>query len=292
MEPVPSTITKTYPQRGPLQQFRFAAATAFHCFRCGVAKKSKLLTVYGGDWSRRLCNGCYGRLLSLYKIKAGTATDDEKAEELAALLVSLVSVDDQQEAERCLLVSESRAKYLSPEAFRFLATAEYLAAKLRSEPELEWSPVTIGLCKAVELEVVNSIIRPLAQWAAAEDLADDKKDKDLGRIAAFCAEPNRKPPELGVFAHFLQTVIHSQRRRETSTLIGAFLRLTTDWIGSQWLLDPSGLHQSLATLTRDFRNRAAHIDELAEDDYRRCRELVMGSEGVLWKLEMSVEKYR
>jgi hypothetical protein len=29
MEPVPSTVTKKYPQRGPLQQFRFAEATSF-----------------------------------------------------------------------------------------------------------------------------------------------------------------------------------------------------------------------------------------------------------------------
>lgn len=84
MEPVPSSVTKRYPPRGPLQQFRFAESTAFNCFRCGDPKKSKLITVYNGDWSKRLCNGCYGRLLSLFEIKAGTAPDDEKAAELAA----------------------------------------------------------------------------------------------------------------------------------------------------------------------------------------------------------------
>jgi hypothetical protein len=101
MEPVPSTVTKTYPQRGPLQQFRFAEATAFSCFRCGDTKKSKLITVYNGDWSKRLCNGCYGRLLSLYEIKAGTAGDDQRAEDLAAALLSAVTLDDQRQAE-CL----------------------------------------------------------------------------------------------------------------------------------------------------------------------------------------------
>src|SRR3954454_24092716 len=75
LQPAPSTIVKTYPPRGPMQQFRFAESTAFDCFRCGQAKKSKLITVYRQDWSRRLCNGCYGRLLSIYEIKAGTAPD-------------------------------------------------------------------------------------------------------------------------------------------------------------------------------------------------------------------------
>lgn len=72
--PVPSSIVKQYPSRGPMQQFRFKEATAFRCFRCGSTKTSKLIVVYGQDWNRRLCNGCYGRLLSIYEIKSGTAT--------------------------------------------------------------------------------------------------------------------------------------------------------------------------------------------------------------------------
>ena len=292
MEPVPSTLTKTYPQRGPLQQFRFAQSTAFHCFRCSATKKLKLITVYGRDWSRRLCNGCYGRLLSLYEIKAGTAADHQRAEELTAALLALVSVNDQRQAERLLRASETRAERLSPEALRFIATAEHLAGQLQAEPQLEWSPAVIGLCKGVEAEVVYRLLRPLAKRASHADLTGDKDDKDLSRVAAFCADPDRKPPELGTFAHFLQTVIHSRRRRETSVLIGVFLKLTVEWAGSQWLLDPHGLHQALVTLTTDFRNRAAHIDELAQEDYLRCRELVIGPEGTLWRLLLAVERHR
>ena len=94
MEPVPSNIKKRYPRRGPLQQCRFAEATAFRCFRCTRIKRSKLICVYMDDWSKRLCNGCYGRLLSLYDIKSGTKTEDERATELAGTLLSMVSLDD------------------------------------------------------------------------------------------------------------------------------------------------------------------------------------------------------
>lgn len=111
---------------------------------------------------------------------------------------------------------------LSPEALRFIATAEYVASHLDSSPQLEWSPAVIGLCKAAEVEIVQCIARPLADVAGAENLADDKQDKDIGRIAAFCVTPQRKPPELGTFSHFLQTVIHSQERRLTSPLIRSF----------------------------------------------------------------------
>ena len=208
MEPVPSTITKTYPQRGPLQQFRFAEGTAFRCFRCGNTKKSKLITVYASDWSRRLCNGCYGCLLFLYEIKAGTKADDERAEELAAALLSVVALEDQRQAERVYRTSEKRAERLSPETVRFIATAEHIAGQLQAVPQLEWSPAVIGLCKAVESEVVSRILMPLADKANGADVSAEKKDKDIGRVAAFCVDSTRKPPELGTFAHFLQTVIH------------------------------------------------------------------------------------
>jgi hypothetical protein len=248
--------------------------------------------VYNDDWSRRLCNGCYGRLLSLYEIKSGTATDDQKADELASALLSMVTFDDQRQAEHLLRTSETRAERISSEAARFIATAEHVAGQLQADPQLEWSPAVIGLCKAVEMEVVTRILRPLAMQTSDEDLAGDKNDKDLGRIAMYCVDVNRKPPELGSFAHFLQTVIHSQQRRETSVLVRAFLRQSSEWTGSHWLLDPAGLHRELTLLTRDFRNRAAHIDELNRDDYLRCRSLVIGSDGMLWKLVIDTEHHR
>lgn len=111
-------------------------------------------------------------------------------------------------------------------------------------------------------------------------------------MAAFCVDPTRKPPELGAFAYFLQTVIHSEQRRDTSALIRTFLRLAGDWTGSNWLFDPTGLHQSLAMLTATFRNRAAHIDELGKEDYLGCRELVIGAQGVVWELLLATERHR
>lgn len=287
MESVPSTVTKTYPPRGPLQQFRFSDGTAFTCYRCGDAKK--LITVYGGDWGRRLCNGCYGRLLSLYDIKAGTAPDDERAEALGLALLSMVTADDLRKSEQLFRASEKRSERLLPETLRFVATAEHVAKQLGADPQLEWSPAVIGLCKAVESEIVGRVLRPLSMRAARENLGADKGDKDLGRVAAYCADSTRKPPELGTFSHFLQTIIHSQQRRQNSPVIGAFLKLTAEWTGSHWLLDPAGMHRSLEELTGRFRNRAAHIDELGRQDYDMCRELVIGGKGILWQLVVSTE---
>ena len=203
MEPVPSSVKKRYPRRGPLQQCRFAEATAFRCFRCARVKRSKLVCVYMDDWSRRLCNGCYGRLLSLYKIKSGTKAEDERAGELAGALLSTVSLDDQRQAERLYRAAEERAKHLSPEAVRFIATAEHVASELEFEPQLEWSPAVIGLCKAVESELVDRIIVPLAGKTLGVDLTADKRDRDIGRVTAFCMDTRKKPLGVGSVRAFL-----------------------------------------------------------------------------------------
>ena len=121
-----------------------------------------------------------------------------------------------------------------------------MAEQLQADPQLEWSSAIVGLCKAVEAEIIWRIVRPLADLTSRENLSSDKNDRDPGRVAAFCADPARKPPELGAFAHFLQTVIH--------------ITLIANWRKSCWLLEPNGLHNALTFLTTDFRNRAAHID--------------------------------
>ncbi len=70
------------------------------------------------------------------------------------------------------------------------------------------------------------------------------------------------------------------------------MKLLAQWTGSQWLLDPNGLHRALVSLTMNFRNRAAHIDELGKTDYAACRELVIGDDGALWRLLVATEGHR
>lgn len=291
MDPLPAEATKTYPPRGPLQQVRFAASTAFECFRCGRSTKSKLITVYGGEWSKRLCNGCYGRLLSLYEIKAGTSPDDERAEKLADALLSMAAADDVRRVQERMLAAEKRANLLCSESLRFIATAEHVAGALSSEPQLEWSPAVIGLCKAVEAEVVERVIRPLAEPCTELDLSADKRGKDVGRVASYCADTGRKPPELGAFAHCPQTVIHSKERRETSPLLGVFPGLASNWTGSGWVLDPDGCYSALVLLCAEFRNKAAHTEELDQAEYKCCRDLTIGSDGPIWRLVLATKEH-
>jgi hypothetical protein len=251
-----------------------------------------LIVTYNCNWDHLLCNGCYGRLLSIYNIKAGTQSEDEKATELAALLLSVYDKDQLREAERLYQLREDRAKHLSENALRFVATAEHLSRSLETAADLDWSPVTMGLCKAVETEIIERILRPLSAQLTGEALDADVRDRDLGRVAKFFADGNAKPPELGSFAHFLQTALKSEGRRTSSTVVGGLYKLFAAWPNSAWLANPAGFHAILVRLTRDFRNRAAHTDLLSQRDYESCRDLVLGPDGLLWKLVASTQPHK
>jgi hypothetical protein len=87
---------------------------------------------------------------------------------LAAALLSAITLDQRRQAENLLRTSEKRAERLSAEAVRFIATAQYVAGQLQADPQLEWSPAVIGLCKAVEAEIVVRILRPLADLTSRD----------------------------------------------------------------------------------------------------------------------------
>ena len=58
--PAPEKIAKEFPKEGDLQLFRLEKLHEFKCVGCQESKKSKMVAVRSRDWSKLLCNGCYG----------------------------------------------------------------------------------------------------------------------------------------------------------------------------------------------------------------------------------------
>ena len=284
-------ISKEYPKRGPLKQFRFEKSISFNCFRCGQSKTSKLISIYNNDWSKRLCNGCYGRLLSIYGIKVGQTEIDEKAEKLVDVLIKLVDDNKVREQSSKINIQSNKVKFLSPTTMRFFATSECVAETLTKESNLDWSPAIIGLCKAFELELVERLINPLKEFCKGINFSElDLKDKDFGKIANYCSGKPIKPPELGVVNHFISTAINSKERLESSNFLKlGFKQFLSKLPNHNWLIDRNGLIGGIQELTTKYRNKAAHTDELEADDYQNCKDLVFGNNGIIWELILSSE---
>jgi hypothetical protein len=178
---------------------------------------------------------------------------------------------------------------LHTDTILFLNTADTLAAALR-EYDLDWSAAVIMLCKAFEKETNVRLIVPLREKTRGRDLKVDTADKDLGRIARFCSAAGQ-PPELGTLAYFLNTAIHSKQRRVSSILLQAFYELVSEWPRSRWLIDEFGLEAALKRLTKEFRNPAAHIQKLSENDFRNCRNFMREApEIVMLKLFLATSR--
>lgn len=284
-------ITKEYSSRGPLKQYRFDKSISFSCFRCEQTKVSKLITIYGNNWTKRLCNGCYGRLLSIYNIKAGQQNIDEKVEQISILLLKLVAENKIKEQTNRIILKQNLTKHLSSLSIRFFATSECVAETLSKEQNLDWSPAIIGICKAFELEIIERFINPLKDLSKGLVFSDsDLKDKDFGRIASYCSGKPIKPPELGVLNHFLMTALNSKDRIETSSFLrDGFKPFILKRPNSNWLIDKKGFISSIDNLTKNYRNKAAHTDELDKSDYDNCKELVFGNNGIMWELIISTQ---
>ncbi|MBX2905771.1 MAG: hypothetical protein KF744_07030 [Taibaiella sp.] len=279
-------ITKEYPVRGPLKQFRFEKSISFSCFRCAQTKVSKLITINNSDWNQMLCNGCYGRLLSIYEIKSGSRTFEEKSDELSQLLLKLADEHSVKQQSNKIAIKQNQAKFLSPSSMRFFATAEVVANTLTKETDLDWSPAVIGICKAFEFEIVEKFLDKLREACSVLPMEEsDIKDKDFGRVASYCFRKMAKSPELGSISHFLITAMNSKERLDKSEFLKNGLKpFIAKRPNANWLIDKNGLASSIEMLTKSFRNKAAHTDELNANDYESCKELVFGEKGVMWEL--------
>ena len=240
------------------------------------------MTVFRQDWNRLLCNGCYGRLLSLHDIRAGATDDSELADRLAEELLALVSEEELRKAVQLLRTRISGFDQLTERSQRLLATSEFVARHLANATGLDWSAAVVGMCKAVEVELVERLVAPLAAECRGLDLDEDAQDKDLERVARFCIGRSRTPPELGTIRHCLQTASYSRSRRDTSSLLRALRRTMSRWPDSPWLLQPDGALAVLEQVTTQYRNRAVHTDELQQADFDACFDLVLGDRGLMW----------
>jgi hypothetical protein len=281
----PFAIIKTYPVRGPLQQYRLERSYTFHCFRCAGSKTSKLIGTYSGDWERAICNGCYGRLLSFFNIKAGQGTDDERSEAMARELLQLADEDVARAALRWERARQEAATTLSALALRLLGTSEFVAQRLGESPQLDWSAAVLGLCKAFETELIMRVMKPIREAAREGDLRGDLADAELSRIARYCARDDVAPPELGTMARFFETVIRSRSRAGTSPLLQGFRKVVARQRDGAWILATDGLASATHEIATRFRNPAVHTADLGAPDYRQCRQMLSAMRafsGSLW----------
>jgi hypothetical protein len=221
------------------------------------------------------------------EIKNAAEPIPEKAFRLAQLVLDAIPPPSELGAKASMVPGpmETTVTDLTTTAQRFVRTAQELARHLHGQTGFDWSGPVMGICAAFEVESIQRLIEPLGVELRAGPIPDDDvEDKDIGRITKYCVGLAERPPEIGTIGRFLQLVGTSKRRMATSPTLQAFKSLLAGWRGGDWLIDRAGGVAAFDELTRLFRNRAAHTDEITETDFEECRQFVTGSDGILWKL--------
>lgn len=279
-------IIKTYPCRGPLNQFRFEKSISFVCFRCSNTKTSKLVSTYRENWNLKLCNGCYGRLISLYEIRSSSDPSEAKFSALDQNIRDIWSQFENQVSE--LEREISKKSSFDSDTNKFLATAEFLKRKLPDEENLEWSPAIISLCKAVENELVKKWILPLKLMAEGAKVNNQVIDKRTQRLEKYIMGINDTPPELGSIYFFIDILSKSESFRNNSPTFELIKEYSQKRPLSYKFYSSNGISDSLKELVENYRNKAAHIEVLKKEDYICCEEITLSEGGILNEILKSV----
>ena len=61
---VTGKMIRKYADKSGYQQYRYEKIVEFNCCLCKRQKKSKLVVILNDNWSKIICNSCYGNLRS------------------------------------------------------------------------------------------------------------------------------------------------------------------------------------------------------------------------------------
>lgn len=290
-----TTIIKCHPPKGNLQLIRYDSTAPFECWRCRRTKVSKLQAIVLLERPRIICNACYGYLLSLAEIKAQDIEPWLKADKIHDLTLKEVSAKvaaqaAEKEAER----RKQYWKFLSPNAIRFIGTAEHLYELMANRDDLDFSPLIVELVKSFEHECIIGFVESIRNRATNASFTEnevriDCKDEDFGQLAKYVFGRGTKPPELGKIAHALKTFLHSKKRIQESK----FLRILDTHISScrdgDYFINEKRFVAQVDKLTQSYRNRAAHIDYMPKRAFEECRAMLMDADGALWQLVTAIK---
>lgn len=185
-------------------------------------------------------------------------------------------------------------KFLSPDARRFIGTAEYLYEQMADRDDLDFSPLIVELVKSFEHECIIGFVESLRTRATntiftENDVCSDNKDTDFGYVAKFVFGYETRPPELGKISHALTTFIHSKKRIKESKFLGILDVHISSCRDKDYFIDEKRFVAQVLKLTKSYRNPAAHIGYMSKQAFEECRKMLLDADGALWQLVTAIK---
>lgn len=170
---------------------------------------------------------------------------------------------------------------LENESLCAIATGDFLIQSYKYNPNLDYSPVVIEYCKALECELYTKLFKKirmhlrLYSHKPLEDiLKEENKNKKIKSLCSFFN--GDKELTLGEIT-FILIFVNSKSERSKSIL----LRVIKDFIETKTqnpnlFLSKGGFNSRIMEIVNYYRNPAAHVKILNSDDAILCREKVLG----------------
>jgi superfamily I DNA and/or RNA helicase len=158
---------------------------------------------------------------------------------------------------------------LAPLSKIYLKTADRYYKSLKDEgtDELDWGGVINNLGRALEQELLDKIFVPFKKYVLSidggkEEINRLKEDKDLKILVGFILKEEKLT--IGNMEHTLNTVIHSQERKDLF-LVKKFREFLISLKDPRFILSKDGLRNILKESTK-YRNPSSHAGILINRD--------------------------
>ena len=203
------------------------------------------------------------------KIKKSSEFSDNKIDLIYAILDKESRTDNIQDYYELVKLDFEDYQYFEDNSTKFLASAYFLKEKLESLETDDYSPFILQFSRAIENEILNKLFLPFyKELDLIEDLETFLKDEFTNRGSGLFAKALSKKSEkftLGTM-NTLLSFIHKPEGKtlKSSNLLLKFREHVLSLVEPGFLINEN--MQTLETITRDYRNKAAHIGSINNSD--------------------------
>jgi len=214
-------------------------------------------------------------------INSAYETEDEKFKEIKGLVKSRFNSSELDELEIELLPSNFVliVPELHEDSIESIRTAEFIYSIRSKLPDC--SIGIMGYGKALEIELKNKLLIPLKNyWIKRYKLNPKSSPKSLYKLYEYLFNSHKSSLELGTVSYIINAALNPENKNDD---VAISLCQHLDFFPNPLWMKTTFVVE-LTKFAKLYRNPAAHDSIMTKKELEECRELVIGSNGIIINL--------
>jgi hypothetical protein len=210
------------------------------------------------------------------KLKEQTENKDQKLEEIYNILDKDIDKTNIQEYYSRVKPDFSNQEKLLDSSMKFLASAYYIKDKLDEIHAEDYSPYVLQFSRSIENELLNRIFLSFYEKIDSLDDTDTFLSKEFSnkKTSPFAKALSKRTEKFTLGT--MQTILGfiwdpTGNTIQSSDLLRLFREHILNIIDENFFTKENS--QKLREITQDFRNKAAHLEQISQEEIKHFNEI-------------------